>query len=109
MLLVNEADGAHLQYTRRLVATLRSVLPDALLRADASVLKGRRFGNVVLAASRAPLPVEPITRAAAGAMFPQRVVHGGELADLVGGAVILTDTHGLRSPQPPDELWRVGG
>jgi hypothetical protein len=85
------------------------VLPDVLVRADAAVLKGRRFGNVVLAASRAGLPMDQITRAAAAAMFPQRVVHGTELADLVGGAAVLTDTDGLRSPQPPDELWRVGG
>jgi hypothetical protein len=42
-------------------------------------------------------------------MFPQRVVHGPELADLVGGAAPLTDADGIRSPQPPDELWRVGG
>jgi spermidine synthase len=108
VLLVNEADGGELRYTRRLVATVRSVLPDVLLRADASVLKGRRFGNVVLAASRAELPVDRITRAAAAAMFPQRVVHGTELADMVGGAAVLTDADGLRSPQPPDELWRVG-
>ncbi|HZY75822.1 MAG TPA: fused MFS/spermidine synthase [Jatrophihabitantaceae bacterium] len=109
VLLVNEADGRELRYTRRLVATVRTVLPDVLLRADASVLKGRRFGNVVLAASRAALPVEQVTRAAAAAMFPQRVVHGAELADLVGGAAVLTDADGVRSPQPPDELWRVGG
>jgi len=109
VLLVNEADGDQLHYTRRLAATVRSVLPDVLLRADASVLKGRRFGNVVLAASRAALPVQQITRAAAAAMFPQRVVHDAELADLVGGAAVLTDADGLRSPQPPDELWRVGG
>jgi spermidine synthase len=109
VLLVNEADGGTTRYTRRLVATVRSVLPDVLLRADASVLKGRRFGNVVVAASRAALPAEQIIRSAAAAMFPQRVVHGAALADLVGGAAVLTDADGLRSPQPPDELWRVGG
>jgi hypothetical protein len=109
VLLVNEADGQQLRYSRRLVATLRTALPQVLLRADSAVLKGRRFGNVVLAASGGALPVEQIARAAAAAMFPQRVVYGPELADLVGGAVPLTDADGLRSPQPPDELWRVGG
>jgi spermidine synthase len=109
VLLVNEADGHQLQYTKRLVATLRTALPEVLVRADSAVLKGRRFGNVVLAASRGALPVEQIARAAAGAMFPQRVIHWPELADLVGGAAPLTDADGVRSPQPPDELWRVGG
>ena len=109
VLLVNAADGHQLQYTKRLVATLRTALPEVLVRADSAALKGRRFGNVVLAASRGALPVEQIARAAAGAMFPQRVVHGPELADFVGGAAPLTDADGVRSPQPPDELWRVGG
>jgi hypothetical protein len=27
----------------------------------------------------------------------------------IGGAAPLTDAEALRSPAPPDELWRVGG
>ena len=41
--------------------------------ADPAVLKGRRFGNVVLAASRAPLPVDDVRRSAARAAFPRTV------------------------------------
>ena len=106
VLLVNVADS-ELQYTRRLVAAVRTVLPDALLRADPAVLKRRRFGNLVLAASRAPLPVAHLVRKAAGAPFPQRVVHGAELDSLVGRAAPLTAADPMRSPEPPDELWRV--
>ena len=109
VLLVNVADGPPLAYTRRLLATVRSVLPHAALRADPAVLRGRRFGNLVLAASRAALPLPGLTRRAAGAMFPQRVVAGAELAGLVGGARPLTDADPLRSPAPPDEIWRVPG
>lgn len=109
LVLVNVADGPPLTYTRRLVAALRTALPEALLVADGAVVKRRRFGNVVLAASRVPLPVGAIVRAAAGAMFPQRVVTGDELDRLVGGADPLTDADPMRSPAPPDEIWRVGG
>jgi len=101
------AAGRHLGYTRRVLAGLRAVLPEALLRADPSVVKGRRFGNVVLAASRSGLPRAAAERAAAGAMFPQRVVAGAELDRLVGGAAPFTDADSARSPMPPDELWRV--
>jgi len=52
VLLVNIADGPPGVFVRRLVSTLCAGLPSALLIADPAVLKRRRFGNVVLAASR---------------------------------------------------------
>jgi spermidine synthase len=108
VVVYNVADGPPLRYTRRLAAALRAELPAALIRADPGVLKGRRFGNVVLAASRAPLPVAEVARAAAAAMFPHRVVADVDLDRFVGGAAPLTDADAERSPAPPDELWRVG-
>jgi spermidine synthase len=107
MFLLNAADGGDLRYTRRLVSTLRGSLPHTLIRADAAVLKRRRFGNVVFAASAVELPVAQIERAAASAMFPQRVLAEQRLADLVADAAPLTDAAPMRSPEPPDELWRV--
>lgn len=107
LFLLNVADGPPLRYVRRLLAALLQVLPDAALRGDPGVLRGRRFGNLVLAASRAPLPVPELTRAAAAAMFPQRLVAGAELRAFVGGAPPLTDADPMRSPAPPDEIWRV--
>lgn len=109
VLLMNVADGGRLQFTRRLVAATGTALPSLALRADPAVLKGRRFGNVVLAAAPAELPLEALVRAAARAMFPQRLLAGDELAAFVGDAPPLSDRHPLRSPEPPDELWRVGG
>lgn len=115
--LANVADGGppaggrgeSLTYTRRLVAALSTVFPSVLVRADPAVLKGRRFGNVVLAASAGELPVSELARRAAGAMFPQRVVSGAELASLVRAVAPLTAADPMRSPEPPDEMWRVGG
>jgi len=101
--------GESLTYTRRLIAGLRTVFADVLVRADPAVLKGRRFGNVVLAASGDDLPVAELSRRAAGAMFPQRVVSGAELTHLVREAAPLSAADPMRSPAPPDEIWRVGG
>ncbi len=109
VLLANLADGPPLQFARRVVAALESALPNVLIRADAAVLRGRRFGNLVLAASRTELPVGELYRIAAGATFPQRVASGAALRGFVAGAVPLTDASAMRSPAPPDEIWRVGG
>lgn len=106
LFLANVADCPG-QYTRRLVATLRATFADVLVRADPAVLKGRRYGNLALAASTAALPSAEIARAAARAMFPQRVVFGAELVALAGTAGLLTDADALRSPAPPEEAWRV--
>lgn len=108
VLLVNVADGGSLQFTRRLAATVRTALRSVLLRADPAVFKGRRFGNVVLAAGRGDLPTDAVRRAAAGAMFPQRVMAAAELDAFVAGAHELSDADSMRSPEPPNELWRVG-
>lgn len=104
VLLANVADGPPVTYSRRLAATVRGVLPDCLVIAEPAVLKGRRYGNVVVAAARSGLPVDEIRRAAARAAFPRTVT-----LDLGRDAAPLADRDPMRSPQPPDELWRVGG
>jgi hypothetical protein len=107
--LANVADGPPLRYSRRLVATVRDALPEAAMRADPAVFRGRRFGNVTLAASRVALPLAALTRVAASAMFPQRLLSGSDLTAFTGGAAPFTDTDPMRSPAPPDEIWRVPG
>ena len=97
----NVADGAPLAHARAQVATARAVFPHACLIADAAVLRGRRFGNLVLAASPAPLPVEALTRRAAGDPMPGRLVHGGDLARFTAGAKAVTDATAVPSPAAP--------
>jgi SAM-dependent methyltransferase len=109
VLLANIADGPPLQYTRRLVATFRGQFAAVALRGDAGVLRGRRFGNLVLAAGSGSLPVADLARIAAGAMFPHRVLSGRALAAFAADAAPLTDADPMRSPAPPDEIWRVPG
>lgn len=109
VLLANVADGPPGTFVRRLTSTVRAALPSMLLVADPAVLKQRRFGNVVLAAARSELPVAAVIRAASGAAFPRRVVTGRPLTEFAAGAAPLTDAEPMRSPQPPDEIWRVGG
>ena len=97
----NVADGAPLAHARAQVATACSVFPHACLIADAAVLRGRRFGNLVLGASPGPLPVDALTRRAAGDPMPGRVVHGEGLARFTGGAKPVTDATAAPSPAAP--------
>jgi spermidine synthase len=108
VLLANLADGPPLQYLRRVLASVRTALPEVLAVADAAVLRGRRFGNICLTASRTVVPEAAIRRAAARAEFPLRVLARQRLLDFVGSVTPLTDAHSLRSPPPPDDSWRVG-
>jgi spermidine synthase len=97
----NVADGPPLAHARAQVATARAVFPHACLIADAAVLRGRRFGNLVLAASPEPLPVDTLTRRAAGDPMPGRLVHGRDLARFTGGAKPVTDATATPSPAAP--------
>jgi spermidine synthase len=107
---VNLADGAPLAFSRAQVATLAAVFAEVCLIADPGVLRGRRYGNVVAVAALglaegAVLPIEALTRDAAGDMFPARVLAGAELDRWVAGARPVTDATALDSPPPPRTLF----
>jgi spermidine synthase len=106
---INVGDGPPLAHLRARVATVRSVFRHAILVADPSVLRGRRFGNLVLAASQQQLPVATLARRAAADPFPGRVVDGDGLARLAAGAAPITDAVAGPSPAPPPEVFGALG
>jgi len=103
----NLGDGPPLTHARNRVATVRAVFPHACLIADPAVLRGRRFGNLVLAASDSELPVAALARRTAGDPFPGRVVGGAELDRFASGATPLADGQAQASPAPPRDLFDV--
>ena len=102
-LIANVADGPPLAYARTQVATIRAALPQACLVADAAVLRGRRFGNLVVLAGRTPPPVAELSRRAAGDWFPGRVE--SDLDRFTGGRRPATDIDAVASPAPPEGLF----
>ncbi|MFI5889185.1 spermidine synthase [Actinoplanes sp. NPDC051513] len=102
-LIANVADGPPLRFARAQVATIRAALPEACLVADAAVLRGRRFGNLVVIAGRTPAPVAELTRRAAGDWFPGRVET--DLDRFAGGVAPVTDSVAVASPPPPAGLF----
>jgi hypothetical protein len=105
---VNLADGdagSALIFTRRQIATAREHFAHVILVADPGILRGRRFGNLILMASDADLPVAGLVRRAASDPFPSRVVGGKDLDDFLAGAKPVTDADILPSPAPPKDAF----
>jgi spermidine synthase len=105
VLLVNVSDGPGLAFARRQVATIREVLGEVIVLAEVQVLKGRRFGNLVVAASAAPLPVEWLPRLMAAGPHPAKVAQGAEIDEFVRDARPATDADATPSPKPSASIF----
>lgn len=105
--LWNLADEPGLRYVARVLATVRLDFAHVALIATHEVLKGRRFGNSVVVASRSPLPSERLRRDVARASLPTGIREGTALDRLGAGARPFVDD-AAQSPPPPDAgRWRV--
>jgi spermidine synthase len=106
--VANLTDGGTLGFARSQVATLQEVFAHACLAADPAVLRGRRFGNLILVAGRCALPVEALAARTAGDRYPGRVLHGRELDRFRGNALPVADAVAVASPPPPDGVFGPG-
>jgi spermidine synthase len=105
VLAVNLTDGSGLRFARSQVATVGTAFDRLALLADPTVLAGKRFGNLVLVASRVDLPVRDYVRRTASDPFPGRVLHGDELVRFASGAKPVADSDAAGSPAPPGTLF----
>jgi spermidine synthase len=101
----NIGDGPPLAHARGRVAAVLSAFPNVCVIAEAGVLRGRRFGNLVVAGSGRKLPVAELTRLAASDPGPARVVEGEALDRFVAGAPPITDASAEPSPLPPPDVF----
>jgi spermidine synthase len=107
LLLANLVDEPGLRYVRRAVAGLRAVFGDVTLVSSNDVLKGRRFGNVVLAASPFALDWTALRREIQRQPFPAGVRDPDQLLTLLGGGQPWTAADSASSPEPNREGWRI--
>ena len=91
--LANCADRPPLDEARSELATLRAVFADVAATAEPGQLRGRRYGNLVLAGTQAPglLASADLARAIRSLPAPTRLLHGKDLTAFVGHAVPRTD------------------
>ena len=91
--LVNCADRPPLAGARAEGATLREAFADVAVVAEPGLLRGRGYGNVVLAATDDPdlLGSAALARAVRSLPAPARLLHGDEVTAVVGNDVPLCD------------------
>ncbi len=89
--LVNVADHAPFRELGRDLATLREVFPEIAVVSEPAVLRGRRRGNLVIAASATSLPDDDVARRVAGGAVQGRLRTGGEVRAMARGHRALHD------------------
>lgn len=107
VIVINAADGPGLAFVRSEAATLRTVVPHVLAFAEAQVLKGRRFGNVVLVGGSRTDLIEWMPRLMAGGPHPARVLADSEMKQFIGSAPIVTDATAVDSPTPNKTIFQT--
>ncbi|UQX87221.1 fused MFS/spermidine synthase [Jatrophihabitans telluris] len=107
LLLANLVDEPGMRYIRRVLAGLRTRFADIVLVASNDVLKGRRFGNVVLAATDQAFDVDALRREVVRQPFPAGVRGLPELLGSLPAGRPFTDADAAESPEPNREGWRI--
>jgi hypothetical protein len=101
----NIGDGPPLAHARGRVATSLAVFSQCCLIAESGVLRGRRFGNLVVVGADHELPIAELTRRAAADPFPARVLGGEELDRFAAGVKPIVDGSAAPSPAPPPDVF----
>jgi len=89
--LANLADSPPLKAARREAATISAVFAHVIAIGEPAVLKGRRYGNVVLAASQRPVEHAGLARALRSLPVPAGLIGEDELPDFIAGSTPFLD------------------
>lgn len=101
-LLANLADGPGLPHAGRVIAgAVAAGLTPRVVLGMHEVLKGRRFGNYVLAASAEPLDLVAVGRRVARSPFPTAIWDEAELSRRTASTRPMSDDSAEAGPVPP--------
>lgn len=106
--VANLADTAPFGFLSGQLATFATLFEELAIIAEPGVLRGRRFGNVVLVAAHRPVDTAELARRTAADAFPARVEHGRALRDFTGGARPVREEDAVPSPVPPSGAFGIG-
>jgi spermidine synthase len=93
----NLSDATPFALSRVVTATLQAVFGSVVLLAEPSVLRGRRSGNLVLAAADREVATDELSRRASGGLVKFRMMADSALTDFVADA----QPAGSESDLPP--------
>jgi spermidine synthase len=106
---VNVTDEAPLAHAKGQVSALLALFRHCCMIAEPAVLRGRRFGNMVLAGSRRALPEDGLRRAAAADPYPARLVCAADLVKFAAGTPPPADATAQPSPRAPGGAFATLG
>lgn len=90
--VVNCGDGPNLALAKREAATIAAEFTHTVIIADPAMLKGRRYGNVIIAGSDAPLGGDPgLARELLGGGVPAQIWQDARVRTFATGAQVLRD------------------
>jgi spermidine synthase len=91
--VVNCGDTRDLTTARREAATIGSVFEHTAMIADPAMLKGRRYGNLIIAGSDRPLgESDALARDLLGGAVPAQIRHTAETHKFAAGSKVLDDS-----------------
>ncbi|WP_016694016.1 spermidine synthase [Rhodococcus rhodochrous] len=97
--VVNCGDFRDLTVAKREAATIGEVFEHTVIIADPAMLKGRRYGNVVIAGSDLPLGDSPaLARDLLGGAVPAQIKLGDQVGKFAAGARVLGDSEATTPP-----------
>jgi len=96
--LVNSGDAPALANAREDAATIAAAFEHTVIIADPAMLKGRRYGNMIIAGSDAPFDDDPgLARRLLGGAVPAHIWDDARVRAFAAGAAVRHD------PQAPDQ------
>ncbi|MFD6856489.1 spermidine synthase [Rhodococcus sp. NPDC060090] len=99
--VVNCGDTRDLTTARREAATIGSVFEHSAMIADPAMLKGRRYGNLIIAGSDRPLgESDALARDLLGGAVPAQIRHTAETHKFAAGSKVLDDSEAPQRSMP---------
>ncbi len=105
VVIFNVTDRAPFAWAKRLAAGIAERWPHLIIGAEPVVHKGKRFGNVVMAASVSRIDHRAIEADSGRLIVGYRWVTGRDATAWPGGAVVMTDDDAAPSPGPTGLGW----
>lgn len=105
VVIFNVTDRAPFEWAKALAAGLQERWKNVIIGMEPVVMKGKRFGNLLLAASDVRPDVDGIERASAGLTIGYRWIVGAKARSWPGGATPMHDANATGSPGPRGRGW----
>ncbi|HEY8699445.1 MAG TPA: fused MFS/spermidine synthase [Arthrobacter sp.] len=101
MYVVNSGDAPDLKNAREDAATIAASFEHTVIIADPAMLKGRRYGNMVMAGSDAPFDHDPqLARRLLGGAVPAHLWNDAQVRAFAAGSPVRHDPHPAPSMAP---------